>query len=309
MEGMPNKFFNQMWKSIYFNKEPFVGEIQERKKDGELFTAEIRIAPVLGRDGQILSFVGIERDITEAKRLDSAKTEFISLAAHQLRTPITAISLTAEMLLGGLSGKMNEETEEYLYEIMNGVKKMSEMIELFLNVSRIEMKTFEVIPQPANIVKIIEDNIKSVLPQIKNKDLELRKNIVDDLPIVSVDLKIMDIVLENILSNAIKYTPSKGVIIVATEKYKDYILIKISDTGCGIPKKQQDKVFDKLFRADNTDKKIEGVGLGLYLCKSLIEQSGGKIWLTSEKDEGTTFYVSIPLVGMKRNSRVAKHNQ
>ena len=106
MEDMPNKFFGQMWRTIYFNKEPFVGEIQDRKKDGEIFTAEIRIAPVLDKNGQILSFVGIERDITEAKRLDTAKTEFISMAAHQLRTPITNVSLTAEMLLGGLSGSL-----------------------------------------------------------------------------------------------------------------------------------------------------------------------------------------------------------
>ncbi len=303
MENMPNKFFTQMWQSVYFKKEPFVGEIQERKKDGDLFTAEIRIAPVLGKNGEILSFVGIERDITEIKRLDSAKTEFISLAAHQLRTPITTISLTAEMLLNGLSGNMNDESKEFLDEIMNGVKKMSEMIELFLNVSRIEMKTFNVTAQPSDITKIIEENIKSVLPQIKNKNLELKKDIMSDLPVINLDHKIMDIVLENLLSNAIKYTPSGGLISVKAEKNKDSILIEISDTGCGIPKKQQPMVFDKLFRADNTDKKIEGVGLGLYLSKSLIEESGGKIWLTSEKDKGSTFYISIPLSGMKKKQK------
>lgn len=303
MEYMPNKFFAQMWQTIYFDKKPFVGEIQDRKKDGDLFTAEVRIAPVLDKNGQILSFVGIERDITEAKRLDEAKTEFISLAAHQLRTPITSVSLTAEMLLGGLSGKMNKESEEYLLQIMDGVKKMSEMIELFLNVSRIEMKTFEVVPQPANIEKIIEENIKSVMPQIKNKELEFRKNISDDLPVINVDTKVMDIVLENLLTNAIKYTPGKGIISLDAEKYRDNVTIKISDTGCGIPKKHQAKVFEKLYRADNTDKKIEGVGLGLYLCKNLIEQTGGKIWLKSEKDKGSTFYVSIPLSGMKRNQK------
>jgi len=303
MENMPNKFFAQMWRSIYFSKEPFVGEIQDRKKDGEIFTAEVRIAPVLDKNGQILSFVGIERDVTEAKRLDTAKTEFISLAAHQLRTPITAISLTAEMLLGGLSGKMNKESEEYLVEIMDGVKKMSEMIEMFLNVSRIEMKTFEVMPQPSNIAKIIEENIKSVLPQIKKRELELRKNISEELPVINVDAKVMDIILENLLSNAIKYTQNKGIISVDAQKYRESIMIKISDTGYGIPKKQQDKVFEKLFRADNTEQKIDGVGLGLYLCKSLIEQSGGKIWLSSEENKGTTFYVDIPLTGMKKNSK------
>ena len=304
---MPNKFFSQMWRSIYFNKEPFIGEIQDRKKDGDIFTAEIRIAPVLDKNGQILSFVGIERDVTEVKRLDTAKTEFISLAAHQLRTPITNVSLTAEMLLGGLSGKLNKESEEYLHEIMGSVRKMSEMIELFLNVSRIEMKTFEVIPQPSDIKKIIEENIKSILPLIKSRDLEFKKNISDDMPIVDVDPKVIDIVLDNLFSNAIKYTPRKGLISLKAEKYRDSIIIKVSDTGCGIPKKFQNKVFEKLFRTENTSQKVEGVGLGLYLCKALVEQSGGKIWLTSQEDKGSNFYVSIPLSGMKKNTRIKRN--
>jgi PAS domain S-box-containing protein len=307
MEDMPNKFFRQMWQKIYFDKEPFIGEIQDRKKDGDLFTAEIRIAPVLDKNGKILSFVGIERDITEAKRLDTAKTEFISLAAHQLRTPITTVNLTAELLLGGLSGKINKETEEHLQEIMVGVKKMSEMVELFLNVSRIEMKTFEVLPRPLNVAKIIEENIKYIMPQIKKKDIELRKNISKNLPIVNVDHNVMDIILDNLLSNAIKYTPSNGVIKVEAEKEMDNLIIKVSDTGCGILKKYHENIFEKLFRAENMAQKVAGVGLGLYLCKALIEQAGGKIWLDSETNKGSTFFVSIPLNGMRINKR-AKHN-
>ena len=300
MKDTPNKFFENMWHSIYFNKEPFIGEIQEKKKSGDIFTAEIRIAPVLDKNGQIISFVGIERDITEIKKLDIAKTEFISLAAHQLRTPITNINLTAEMLLNKIIGKMNKESEEHLIEIIDGVKKMSDMIELFLNVSRIEMKTFEVMPHPINMAKIIDENIKMVMPQIKNRGLNIRKNIPSDLPIIDVDPKIMNIILENLLTNAIKYTSIEGLINVEAEKFEDTVVIKISDTGYGIPKKYQEKVFEKLFRIENASQNIEGVGLGLYLCKSLLEQIGGKIWLKSEINKGSTFYVSMPLSGMKK---------
>ena len=300
MEDMPNKFFGRMWKSIYFNKEPFIGEIKDRKKDGSIFMAEIKIAPVLDKDNQILSFVGIERDITEIKRLDQAKTEFISLAAHQLRTPITTVSLTAEMLLNGISGKMDRDMEEYLGNIIGGIKKMSEMIEIFLNVSRIEMKTFEINPKPTNILQLIEENINAVLPQIKNKNLEFKKNIPVDLPIISIDPKVINIVLENFLSNAIKYTPEKGVVGIEAEKFRDNITIKVFDSGYGIPKDEQERVFDKLFRSETTRDKIEGVGLGLYLSKSITDQAGGKIWVKSEKDKGTAFFVSFPIKETKK---------
>lgn len=303
LEEMPNKFFAQMWNSIYFEKKPFAGEIQDRKKDGDIFMAEIRIAPVLDKNGQILSFVAIERDVTEARRLDMAKTEFISLATHQLRTPITSVGLTTEMLLNDLAGKISKESEEYLDEIMTSVKKMSDMIDLFLNVSRIEMKTFEIVPRPQNIVQIIDENIKLVAHQCKAKELDLQKNISEDLPIINADPKVLDIALENLLTNAIKYTPSKGAITVEAEKYRGSIVIKVSDTGYGISKKDQAKIFEKLYRTENTSLKAEGVGLGLFLTKALIEQSGGKIWVESERNRGSTFFISIPLAGMRANKR------
>jgi len=303
MENMPNKFFAQMWNSIYFNKKPFVGEIQDRKKDGELFIAEIKIAPILDRNGQILSFAVIERDITEAKKIDAAKTEFISLAAHQLRTPITSVNLTAEMLVSGLIGKINKESEEYLHEIMDGIKKMSEMIEMFLNVSRIEMKTFEILPRPVNIAQTIDENIKTVMQQCTNKGLEIKKNIALNLPTIYADSKVLDIVLENLLSNAIKYTGPKGVITISAERNKNNIVISVADTGFGIPKKQQNRIFEKLFRAENTSQKVEGTGLGLYLTKALIEQAGGEIKVYSEENKGSVFSILIPLTGMKKNKK------
>lgn len=302
-KNAPNKFFDEMWNTIYFQKKPFTGEIQEKKKTGEFFTAEVKISPVLDKDGKILSFVGIERDITEAKKLDIAKTEFISLAAHQLRTPITTVNLTAEMLLRGLAGEMDKDTKVYLNDIVGGIKKMSEMIELFLDVSRIEMRTFEINPHEIDINKVIEENIKYVKPQADLKNLQIKTDIPLNFPPVKIDQKVMDTILENILSNAIKYTSNNGEINVALGKDSENIIIEISDNGVGIPKEQQDLVFDKLFRADNVDENTQGVGLGLYVVKSLVDQAGGKIWLTSEKDKGASFFISFPLSGMNESKK------
>jgi signal transduction histidine kinase len=127
-----------------------------------------------------------------------------------------------------------------------------------------------------------------------NKDYQV------DLPIVNADPKLLRIVLQNLLSNAVKYTQEKGKIDLEIKKQDKDILIKIQDNGLGIPKRQQGKIFSKLFRADNVlGKDTDGTGLGLYIVKEVIEQSGGKIWFNSEENKGTSFFVTIPLSGMK----------
>ncbi|MEK7606607.1 MAG: ATP-binding protein, partial [Patescibacteria group bacterium] len=166
-------------------------------------------------------------------------------------------------------------------------------------------------------------------PQIKVKALKLSQKYADNLPKLNADPKLLRMVFQNLLSNSVKYTPEKGKAgieislqssslrgAVATKQSqgseiaalplvarndKGAILIKVSDTGYGIPKNQQDKIFTKLFRADNVrEQDTEGTGLGLYIVKSIIGHSGGKIWFESEENKGTTFYVTLPLAGMKK---------
>ena len=145
--------------------------------------------------------------------------------------------------------------------------------------------------------------------KIEKKKLLITKNFNKDIPIFSIDPKLLCMVFQNLLSNAVEYTPSGGKIELAIsflparvgEKEKGEIQIKISDTGYGIPKNQQDKIFTKFFRADNVrNKDTEGTGLGLYIVKSIVENSGGKIRFESEENKGTTFYITLPLVINKR---------
>ncbi|MBI2054431.1 MAG: PAS domain-containing sensor histidine kinase, partial [Candidatus Staskawiczbacteria bacterium] len=295
----PAGFFSVMWRTIYFSKKPFLGELQDKKKNGENFTAEVHIAPVLNNKGRILSFVVIERDITENKKLDTAKKEFISFAAHQLKTPISSIGLAAEMMSRELSDKIHKNSKEYLKMIRGSVKNMTDLVGLFLNVSRMELGTFEISPQMLAMNKIIEENINKIMPQIKNKGLQLKKNIQKDLPALKIDPKIMEIILENIFSNAIKYTEKGGAISVKANEEKKEILIKISDTGWGVPRHQQPFIFEKMFRADNVKNSKEGgTGLGLYLVKSLVEQIGGRIWHEPKNKKGTTICLALPKSGM-----------
>ena len=300
---MPSGFYKRFWRTIKEYKKPFVGEIKNKRKNGALYAAEIKVSPVLDEQGQVKFFVGIERDVTEQKELDRAKTEFISLAAHQLRTPLTTISLTSEMLLKGIGGKIAKKSKQYLKDIFFEVKDMAEMIEVFLNVSRIEMGGFPIEPKPLKVFDVIERQISAINPQIKNKKITLQKDYAKSLPVLSLDKKVMEIVLENLLSNAVKYTNEGGRILVGAKEAAGGLLIEISDTGLGIPLNQRSQIFSKMFRADNVKKiKSEGSGLGLYVAKSLIDQAGGKIWFNSKEGEGASFYVSLPKRGMKRVS-------
>lgn len=176
---------------------------------------------------------------------------------------------------------------------------MIDLVNSLLNVSRMELGTFSVEPKPTDVVRIANDAVEEQQPGIKGHKLVLKVNYALGLPKINTDPKLLYMVFQNLLSNAVKYTQKKGRIEFSIKKENDQILISIADTGLGIPKEQQDKIFTKLFRADNVrEKDTEGTGLGLYIVKSIIEHSGGKIWFESEENKGTTFYVELPLDGV-----------
>lgn len=270
------------------------------EREGVKIPLAITATPII-LENKITGAIGVWRDITEEKRVDRAKSEFISLAAHQLRTPLATISLTSEMLNRGVAGKIDKDSREHLDSIQEEIKAMSEMIETFLNVSRIEMGTFPIEPKPVNLIRTMDDILNNILPQIKNKGLRLSKDYVANLPAINLDQKVMKIVFQNLLSNAIKYTPSGGLISVGIKRVGQEIVIKITDSGVGVPKDQQSRVFEKMYRATNVrDKMAEGAGLGLYVVKSALLQCNCKIWLESRKNKGAAFSVAIPLEGMKK---------
>ncbi len=250
--------------------------------------------------GKPLKMIGVNFDITKEKEIDQAKTEFVSLASHQLRTPLSTIGWYSEMLLAEDVGKLNAEQKSYLEEVYKGNQRMVGLVNALLNVSRIDLGTFAVEPKPTDLREVATIHIKELTPQIEAKKIIFKQDFVADLPIINVDPKLMGIIFQNLLSNAVKYTPEGGTVTCSlTVKNKD-ILIAVGDTGYGIPTAQQDKIFTKLFRADNVRRKeTEGTGLGLYIVKAIVDQSAGKTWFESVEDKGTTFYVSLPLKGMK----------
>lgn len=297
---MPPDFYKNMWGKIRDKKEVYVGELTNKRKNGELYIAEIRISPVLDDKREIRFYVGIERDITEAKAIDRAKTEFVSLASHQLRTPLSIIDWYTESLLSGDKGPLTEAQKDYVNEIRKSNRRMVDLVESLLNATRIDMGTLVISPKPVNLPEISDIVLSELAPQIKEKEISVSK-IYGDIPEINLDPDLTQVIFQNLLSNAVKYTPKNGKISVKIYRENQNIVISVSDSGIGIPEKQQSKIFTKLFRADNARiVNPEGNGLGLYITKTVIEAAKGTIGFESEEGEGTTFTVTFPVAGAKK---------
>lgn len=280
-------------------KKNFIGGVAEKyyylKKDKNKFPVAILTAPlILGN--KIIGVVEVFRDVTKEKEIDKAKTEFVSMASHQLRTPLTTINWYLEMLLDKEVGEISKNQEEYLKSIYGASRRMTELVSALLNVARIELGTFAIEPRKVRIEKIADSVIEELLPKIQKKKIKLRKYFEENLPIISTDPKLTRIILQNLLSNAVKYTKeNRGKVLLKIKKQKNNILIRVSDNGYGIPEKDKSKIFTKLFRADNIKTmEPDGTGLGLYIVKGIVDGYGGDVWFKSKENKGVTFSVLIP---------------
>lgn len=266
--------------------------MMNRRRDGTLYTVIATITPILHKG----VYIATEENITTLREIDRAKTEFVSIASHQLRTPLSIIKWYVEMLTSGDAGKLTSDQDKYLQEINKGNELMIELVNSLLDTSRLELGTFVVNRESTDIIQTVKDVIEEQRIKIDEKKQKLSFSAEKNIPTVQMDQKLLRMVAQNLLSNAIKYSPEKGEIKVnfSMKGSKD-ILITISDNGYGIPANQHDKIFSKFFRADNVRlKSTEGTGLGLYIVKLIIDNYGGKIWFESEENKGTTFYVSVP---------------
>jgi PAS domain S-box-containing protein len=265
------------------------------------------IAPVITPDdNELIGYVFLLEDVTESRLIDRAKSEFVSLASHQLRTPLSAINWYTEMLLSGDVGQLKPEQQEFLEYIITSSKRMSSLVGTLLNISRIELGTFAVEPENRDLCQLIEDEIRDLRLKFSEKEIELELSFKLNPAFISVDPKLVSIVIQNFLTNAIKYTPSGGMVTISTEidDKNGGVILSVIDNGYGIPLKDQMKIFTKMYRADNASAvDSNGNGLGLYMVKSILNSSGCKVWFESPpkgQTQGTAFYVHIPKEGMKQ---------
>jgi len=239
----------------------------------------------------------ILHDITREKIVEKMKTEFVSISAHQLRTPLSAIKWTLEMLLGGDLGKINKEQREFIGKINISNERMIMLINDLLNVARIEEGRYIYQTLPEDIGEVVDSVVRSYQDGAKRKNIEIEVNKPDiKLPKVKIDTEKIKLAVTNLVDNAVKYTLKGGKVKISLDADEKEIKFLIRDSGIGIPQKQKERVFGKFFRAANVLQiDTEGSGLGLFITKNIIEAHGGKIWFESQEGKGTSFYFTLPL--------------
>ncbi len=295
---MEKEVYRKMWHQIKDQKKPYFGEIKNRRKDGKIYFADTRISPIVNKEGEVEFFVGIERDITKEKEIDIAKTEFISIASHQLRTPLTSINWYTEMLIDDYGNELGEKPKEYVNVIRKVSSTMVGLVNALLQTSRLELGKVVVNTKEIDLTSIAEDVLKELEPNIAKKRLNIERQYEKQPIIIKTDPDLVRVVLQNLLSNSVKYTPENEKVIIRIREEDKMLKIEVADTGIGIPKEQQEDVFKKMFRADNIKKEdYEGTGLGLYIAKKIIRELKGKIYFRSpdpETEKGTIFHVFLP---------------
>ncbi len=265
-------------------------------------TLEVSIIPVVTGERRIGTLVALH-DISREKMIEAMKSEFVSITAHQLRTPLSAIKWTMRMLLDGDLGKLNEEQMDLANKAYTSNERMVNLVNDLLNVSRIEEGRYLYKPELLHIENIIEPLIKTHEPEIEKREIEFEfKKPKEKTPAVAIDNEKMTLVVQNFLDNAMKYTSKGGKIIlsVSHDEKTNRVQVSVKDSGVGIPKDQQSRLFSKFFRATNVVRmETEGSGLGLFICKNIIEAHEGKIWFESKEGEGSTFYFDLPVKDRK----------
>lgn len=290
-------------KSNTIDLKPLFDTIGKNKKIKEVSREEICLGGKSFFQVSVLSIAGgggghlvILHDVSKDKLVDKMKSEFVSVAAHQLRTPLSAIKWTLKMMLDGDVGKLTNEQKEFLNKSYESNERMIVLVNDLLNVSRIDEGRFIYKPEALQIEDVIKDISANEETALKAKKITIKLDLPKKaLPPVFIDKEKMGIVMQNLIENSIKYTPAGGKITVSAEELKDDVLIKVKDTGVGIPKDQQDRIFTKFFRGENVIRlETEGSGLGLYTIKNIVESHKGKIWFQSEGEKGTTFFFTLP---------------
>jgi len=291
------------WQEFFF-KSPFkeIEDLMEKKKN--LFREEISLSIPKEKILEVTTLsiipqrerIIILHDISREKAIERMRNEFVSLASHQLRTPLSEIKWALKMFLDGDLGSLTKEQREFLEKTYRSNEKMIILIRDLLDVAIIEEGKYLRKLIPADFRAILKSVLESYKEKIEEKKLKIELKAEKELPKIKVDEEKIKIVIDNLLGNAIKYSPAGSQIVISLSSNEKEMRFSVKDSGIGIPKSEQEKIFKKFFRASNAkEMATEGTGLGLFITKNIVEAHGGKIWFESEEGKGTTFYFALPV--------------
>lgn len=293
-----SELFESLYQSVA-GKENLIAETIDITLKNEIYKyLNVYTAPVYTKDEGYFGRIWIFDDRTTEVKVDKMKTEFISLASHQLRTPLTIITGYLSMLLEGDAGKMTKEVTEYVQNAFSGAEELIEIVEGLLKISRLDSGSIKPNKGEYDIKKMMQDTVKLYEEEAKKKGIKIKHKYSTLNMKFKTDAKLLKQAIGNLLDNAIKYSANDTEVVLKVRiKNLDKerkLFISVADQGVGIPKEQQQDVFTKFFRADNVrTKDFKGTGLGLYYVRSVISSLNGKVWFKSKLGKGTTFFVEI----------------
>ena len=276
----------------------------EVTKDGQIILRVIT-APYLDENGAILGSVYVFENVTRKKEIDQMKSDFISLVSHELRTPLTSIIGFVSLVLEGKTGALNQRQTDSLSRVQRQSKRLATLINDLLDISRIEAGRAEFKHHSISMIDIIKDRIGDLRLQADEKSIRLHLIGATELPSVCGDEERIGQVLTNLIGNAIKFTPDKGIVSIRVNipdqvgnvSDNNTVHIEVIDTGAGVPVEERQKVFDKFYQKSNIHTRQEGgTGLGLAIAKGIIEAHGGNLWIgDGENGVGSNFQFTLPI--------------
>lgn len=256
----------------------------------------LEATPVDDQEGNLIGIIVFMGDVTHLMEIDRMKSDFVSTASHEFRTPLTSVTLSVGLLLEESVGIVNDKQRQLLQVIQEDCNRLNNLVTELLDLSRIESGKIFMTKEAGHLMKIIETSIQPLQIQLEEKriSLEIQPRI-KDLPMLVVDASRIAWVFNNLVSNAIRYTPEGGIIAIDAFAEGEWIRVSVKDNGIGIPKEYHDKIFEKFVQVKTDDGYTSGAGLGLAIVRDIIEAHGGKIWVESELGAGSTFWFTLPL--------------
>lgn len=282
-------------------EQAVLGVLELRKKEKSFFTphhlrlAELIAARLAALEQSARLYEKILLANKELERLNRVKTEFVSMVSHELRTPLTAIKGFVDVVMSEEAGALNEQQKRFLKIAHNSIDRLAFLISDLLDISRIESGQIKMEMSETSMEKILQEATETYRKTIEGKGISFHVETDKKLPRILADASRLKQVIDNLLSNAMKFTPAGGTVRIYAEDMGDFVLVSVTDTGIGIKKEEQEKIFEKFFQADSSlTRQVGGTGLGLAISKAIIEMHGGRIWVESEIGKGSTFRFLLP---------------
>ncbi|MBN2034321.1 MAG: response regulator [Deltaproteobacteria bacterium] len=288
-------------KALSMPAEEF-GEVTEEFAEGALTDTEervlaVRCVPFRDRLHRNLGTVTVMHDITASKKMDQMKSDFVSMVAHEIKSPMNSVLAMVKVIQDGLAGELTEKQREMLGRISEKIKGLADLAAELLDLSRIESGLITMEKGRLQLEPLLREQIEFHKAKARNKHISLSMDHVPELPPVLVNSRSIEEVFSNLISNAIRYTPEGGSIVVSAGVEQGYVLVSVKDNGFGIGKQDQDRIFERFYRVKNDQTRlITGTGLGLAIVKSIVDAHNGMIKVDSDIGRGSTFSVYLPIM-------------